>query len=151
MTWKSEVILFYSLQPITLPSLVIIKQRSFYNDRAVNTGKKTSNLTLTLTMWLENQEGLFPLKTTTVSSLVTIKLQGQTLLSGQHSVSRPSNRPNDMQNIYKSGGHKNRQARERKVVSVKLILNTGVKKKMQGLQMRDWKWIMLLFPCIFAN
>ena len=64
-----------------------------------------------------------------VSSLVTIKLQGQTLLSGQHSVSRPSNRPNDRQNIYKRGGHKNRQARERKVVSVKLILNTGVKKK----------------------
>ena len=106
MTWKSEVILFYSLQPITLPSLVIIKQRSFYNDRVVNTGMKTSNLTLTLTMWLENQEGLFPLKTTTVSSLVTIKLQGQTLLSRQHLVSRPSNRPNDMQNIYKRGGQK---------------------------------------------
>ena len=38
-----------------------------------------------------------------------------------------------MQNIYKrgGGGYKNRQARECKIVSVKLILNTGVKKNVR--------------------
>ena len=93
VTWKSIGII-YSLRATPTPSLVMIKWRGSKDIERTTQWAEKSGLTLTFEHVTRKSIGIiYSLRATPAPSLVLIKWRSQKILSGQHLVYRPTDRP----------------------------------------------------------
>ena len=95
VTWKS-IGVTYLLRATPAPSLVLIKWRGLKYIEQTTQWAEKSGLTLTFEHVTWKSIGIiYSLRATPAPSLVLIKWRSQKILSGQHLVYRPTDRPTD--------------------------------------------------------